>query len=61
MVDDMLLQEIQSLKEQLRIAISIIKQYAPEFDEGDFMHDLGTEDYWLYLDNNKKEDKSDYI
>jgi len=51
MVDDLLLQEIQSLKEQLRIAISIIKQYAPEFDEGDFIHDLGTEDYGTYIEN----------
>ena len=54
MVDDILLQEIQSLKDQLRIAIYIIKQYAPEFDEGDFMHDLSTEDYWAYIEDNEK-------
>ena len=54
MVDDVLLQEIQSLKDQLRIAIYIIKQHAPEFDEGDFMHDLRTEDYWAYIEDNEK-------
>ena len=54
MVDDLLLQEIQSLKEQLRIAISIIKQYAPEFDECDLMLDLSTEDYWTYIEDNEK-------
>ena len=54
MVDDVLLQEIQSLKDQLRIAIYIIKQYVPEFDEGDFMHDLRTEDYLAYIEDNEK-------
>lgn len=56
MVDDILLQEIQSLKEQLKIAVNIIKQYSPEFDTGDFMHSLKTEDYQLFLEENEKEE-----
>jgi len=44
MVDDLLLQEIQSLKSQLRIAIKIIRRYDPDLDEGLFLHDLSTED-----------------
>ena len=55
MVDDILLQEIQSLREQLKIAVNIIKQYAPEFDTGDFMHSLKTEDYQMFLEENEKE------
>ena len=39
--------------------MKIVKYYEPDLDEAGFMHDIGTEDYLLYLDNNKKEDKSD--
>lgn len=60
MIDDILLQEICSLKEKLKIAMRIVKNYEPELDEEGFMHDIGTEDYWLYFDN-KKEDKSDCV
>lgn len=56
MVDDILLQEICSLKEQLKIATKIIKSYEPNLDESLFFHDLGTEDYHLYIENNGKED-----
>jgi hypothetical protein len=61
MIDDILLQEICSLKEQLKIATKIVKYYEPDMDEDLFMHDLGTEDYALYLENNKKEDKSNVV
>ena len=54
MIDDILLQEICSLKEKLKIAMKIVKYYEPELDEAGFMHDIGTEDYWLYFDNKKK-------
>ncbi|MCK5633006.1 hypothetical protein KAH94_04605 [bacterium] len=56
MIDDILLQEICSLKEKLKIAARIVKYYFPDMDEGQFMHDIGTEDFKLYLDNNKKEE-----
>ena len=67
MIDDILLQEIQSLKEQLKIMVNIVKQYAPAFDTGDFIHSLSTEDYQLYLEENAKEqlqitaNNSDYL
>ena len=34
--------------------MKIVKYYEPELDEAGFMHDIGTEDYWLYFDNKKK-------
>jgi hypothetical protein len=54
-VDDILLQEICSLKEKLKIATRIVKYYVPDLNEADFMHDIGTEDFQLYLENNKIE------
>ena len=49
MIDDILLQEIQSLKEQLRICIKIVKYYEPNLDESKFWHDISTCDYQDYL------------
>jgi len=57
MVDDILLQEICSLKEKLKIAFKIVQYYEPDAKESDFMHDLGTEDYQLYLENNEKKER----
>ena len=54
-LDDILLQEIQSLKEKLKVAIEIVKYYEPDLDENLFYHNIGTEDYLLYLENNEKE------
>ena len=53
MIDDLLLQENCSLKEQLKIATKIVKYYVPEMDERLFLKNLSTEDYLLYLEENK--------
>ena len=47
--DEMLLQEICSLKEKLKNAAFVIKSYSPEYNTDDIMHDLGTVDHdqWL--------------
>jgi len=50
MIDDILLQEIQSLKEQLKICIKIVKYYEPNLDEARFWHDISTYDYKEYLE-----------
>ena len=50
MTDEILLQEIQSLKEKLKIAIEIIKKYEHGLDVSDFYHDIGTEDYLSYIE-----------
>lgn len=50
MVDDILLQEIQSLKEKMQILLKIVKYYEPDLDESQFLHDLGTCDYQEYID-----------
>lgn len=57
LVDDLLLQEIYSLREKLKILAEIVKYYEPDLNLGLFSHDLGTEDYHLYLTNNKEENK----
>jgi hypothetical protein len=44
-VDDLLLQEIFSLKEKLKISVAAIKNDNPEFDDVKFMHDLNSVDY----------------
>ena len=60
MLDDLLLQEIYSLREKLKIAVQIVKYYEPDLDVSAFMHDIGTCDYEEYIDyimnedNNKK-------
>lgn len=51
-MDEILLQEIYSLREQLKIATKIVLYYEPDMDENRFFHDLATEDYLLYLENN---------
>lgn len=49
MIDDILLQEIFSLREKLKIAIEYIKFYNPAFDENEFVHQVGSVDYdqWI--------------
>ena len=44
-IDDILLQEIFSLKEKLKIACAIVKNYEPDFDESEFMHKLNSADF----------------
>ena len=53
MIDDLLLQEIYSLREKLMILTKIVKYYEPDMDEGLFIHDLGTVDYQMYLKEKK--------
>lgn len=50
MIDDILLQEIYSLREQLKIAADIIKSYDPNFDKKDFLHRLKSIDYEQWLE-----------
>jgi hypothetical protein len=49
-IDDILLQEIQSLREKLKIVIHMLKYYWPDLDEERFQHDIGTCDYQEYID-----------
>jgi hypothetical protein len=44
-IDDLLLQEIFSLREKLKIAIEAIKSYDPDVDAQLFAHRLGSVDY----------------
>lgn len=44
-IDDLLLQEIYSLREKLKIAVEAIKFYAPDFDDKEFVHRLNAVDY----------------
>jgi hypothetical protein len=56
MTDDILLQEIFSLREKLKVAAEIVRYYEPDTNLADFQHDIGTEDFLLYLEENEKED-----
>jgi len=44
-MDELLWQEIFSLREKLKIAVEAIKSYDPEFDAKLFMHRLNSVDY----------------
>jgi hypothetical protein len=44
-IDDLLLQEIFSLREQLKISVEAIKSYNPDFDVQEFIHRLKAVDY----------------
>jgi hypothetical protein len=44
-VDDLLMQEIYSLREKLKIAVAAIKSYDPDFDDQEFIHRLNSVDY----------------
>jgi hypothetical protein len=44
-IDDLLLQEIFSLREQLKIAVAAIKSECPKFDDQEFVHRLKAVDY----------------
>ncbi|MDD3925793.1 MAG: hypothetical protein PHT33_03950 [bacterium] len=44
-IDDLLLQEIFSLREKIKIAVAAIKFHCPDFDDHEFMHRLGAVDY----------------
>jgi hypothetical protein len=44
-IDDLLLQEIFSLREQLKISVEAIKSLNPDFDDQEFIHRLKAVDY----------------
>ena len=44
-IDDLLLQEIFSLREQLKITVAAIKSFNPDFDDQEFVHRLKAVDY----------------
>jgi len=44
-MDELLWQEIYSLREKLKIAVEAIKSYDPEFDARLFVHQLNSVDY----------------
>jgi hypothetical protein len=50
MIDDILLQEIFSLREKLKIAIDYIKFYNPSFDEKEFIHQVGSVEYEQWIE-----------
>lgn len=58
-IDDVLLQENQSLKEQIKILAHITYTYNPDVDISKYLHNLSTEDYQLFIENNKIEDCKD--
>jgi hypothetical protein len=45
MTDDLLWQEIFSLREKLKIAVEAIKFYCPDFDDKEFVHCLNNVEY----------------
>ena len=45
MTDDLLWQEIYSLREKLKIAVAAIKFYDKDFDDREFTHHLNSVDY----------------
>lgn len=45
MIDDLLLQEIFSLREQLKIAVEALKRECPYLNETEFLHHLKAVDY----------------
>ena len=53
--DELLWQEIFSLREKLKIAVSAIKQDYPDFDETDFLHRLNSVDYDQLMEEINKE------
>ena len=55
--DELLWQEIYSLREKLKIAVEAIKSYDPEFDDVLFMHQLNSADYDQLMEELSNEEK----
>jgi hypothetical protein len=53
-IDDLILQENQSLKEQIKILSHML--YHEDVDIGKCIKSLSTEDYQLFIENNMLED-----
>ena len=45
MIDDLLLQEVFSLREKVMILARLLAKYEPELYISGLLHDVGTEDY----------------
>jgi len=58
-MDELLWQEIYSLREKLKIAIDAIKSYEPDFDDKEFMHRLNAVDYDQLMEELNEELKGD--
>jgi len=55
----MLLQEIFSLREKLKIAISYIKFYDTNFDESEFVHQINSVEYEQWIEEMCNSEKGD--
>ena len=53
MIDDMLLQEIYSLREQVKILVKMLKYYELDINEFDLLHALGHCDYLEYTEDDE--------
>lgn len=49
-LDDLLLQEIYSLREKIKIAIEIIHYYNSDFNKTELLHALGHIDFDTYIE-----------
>ena len=58
-MDDILLQEIFSLREKLKIAIEYIKYHDPEFDERLFIHQINSVDYKQWMEEQTQEERDE--
>ncbi len=58
MIDDMLLQEIYSLQEKIKIITKMLKQFEPDLDIPMFLHALGHCDYEEWKDGCKENEDS---
>ena len=59
MLDDILLQEILSLREKLKIAMTYIKFYDINFDESEFLHQMNSVDYEQWIEEMCNIEKGD--
>lgn len=56
-IDDLLLQEVYSLREKLKIPIGAVKSYNPEFDDREFTHRLNSVDFDQLMEELNGEEK----
>ena len=58
-MNDILLQEIFSLREKLKIAVEYIKYHDPEFNEELFMHQVNSVDYEQLMEECEDKEERD--
>lgn len=61
MIDDLLIQEIQSLREKIKILTKIVSYYEPEIEMIGFLHDIGVCDYQEYMQDKTDAEEWNYI